>query len=294
MTCADTREPEERAWPGLVLSLLVPGFGCFRAGKVGRWLAWYFGLYAACVLAALALTAPSIPFWRTAVLVIVVGLVAYVWMLVDCFRPGRLTRRGWAVFALVVAGQVVFPRPGSLVARSFKVPTNAMAPTVRGYNWDGNSDCDYVLVSRLAYVFGKPERGDIIVFRTRGITQHGGTPLAGKFHTKRLVALPGENVRIAEGKLLINGRPQTEEDGIPPTHYTNQMGFGQQYLRTSDDEFLLPEGNYFVLGNNSSNSLDSRFWGTVPAENVFGKVIRIYYPFDRAGPPQYARTDVDE
>ncbi len=283
------------SWPGALLSLAVPGFGCFRAGKTGRWLVWYLGFYALSIPAALLLIIPSIPFWYGFGSLLAGAVLLYIWMVVDCCRPGRLQAWGWGVFALALAAQALLPLPGSFIVRPFNMPTNGMAPTLRGYNWDGNTHCDRVLVSRLAYVFGTPQRGDIIVFRTKGITHRSGRPLGGEFFTKRVVAFPGEQIRIAEGKIFINGDVQRKSDGIPPVHYvTGPEARPSQYLRTPEEEFLVPEDSYFVLADNSSHSMDSRFWGPVPAGNVFGKVIDIYFPFHRAGPPVYTGTEANE
>ncbi len=61
---------------------------------------------------------------------------------------------------------------------------------------------------------------------------------------------------------------------------------GREYLATPDDEFRVPDNSYFVLGDNSYNSYDSRYWGCVPAANVYGRVSRVYFPLSRAGVPR--------
>src|SRR5439155_13717080 len=86
--------------------------------------------------------------------------------------------------------------------------------------------------------------------------------------------------------VFANGLRLTAADGIPPIHYVSReaMEGGDGALGAS---YLVDRQGYFVLGDNSTNSLDSRHWGCVPRKNVYGKVTGIYYPFSRAGRPRY-------
>jgi len=101
------------------------------------------------------------------------------------------------------------------------------------------------------------------------------------FYMKRLVGLPGERIRIADGKLFANGKLLGESDGIPEITYTEPAGTPSS-ARRDGQEFLVGPDEYFALGDNSPNSYDSRYWGCVPASAVYGKVTMIYYPFSRA------------
>jgi signal peptidase I len=145
----------------------------------------------------------------------------------------------------------------------YRIPTAAMTPTIR--------PGDQVLMEGLSYRWGTPQRGDVIVFRTREIPAIG----LDDIYMKRLAGLPGERVRIADGRLMINGRPVTMVDGEGrPISYVNAA-----QLARPADELVVPAGDFFVLGDNSRNSADSRYWGFVPETSVRGRIWFRYWPW---------------
>jgi signal peptidase I len=158
---------------------------------------------------------------------------------------------------------------------------------------------DHLFVNRLTYNFRKPERGEIIVFETKGIE---GLP-QDQFYIKRMVVKPGDRVQIGDDRhLVINGQ---RLDASTP-HFENVYGFNpatppreSQYSGhvngTVDREFnlypnlapLFPDAqtvfnndtdSYMVMGDNTCNSSDSRTWGTLPAKNIIGKSCFVYWP----------------
>ncbi len=143
---------------------------------------------------------------------------------------------------------------------------------------------DHVFIERISYLFSKPKRGDIVVFRTEGIP----TLPPGTFYIKRIAGLPGERIRIAPPFLIVNGH-EVMEPPIFKTISTSSGGYaGFQLagpvggrLSKPTDEITLGPHEYLVLGDNTQNSFDSRFWGAVPERNILGRVTRIYWPFTR-------------
>ena len=145
---------------------------------------------------------------------------------------------------------------------------------------------DMVLVNRAKYHFFEPERGDPFVFRTQNIPGLNNVEL---YYIKRLAGLPGDVLRVDKGKLLVNGAPADSADAFvknnSPLPEENYYG----YLPTSGSpsihslpltqNFRVPENYFYALGDNSSNSYDSRGWGGVPAEDVVGSALFILYPF---------------
>lgn len=272
----------KRRWLGVLLSLLVPGFGVLRAGLPRRAFAWFIALQSAAFIGALSLSLSEVPF-GLAIFIFTVVIFAQVWMLCDSFRPGRMTPLLWLVFAILIAAIIYLPPPASLAARFFKIPTGAMEPTLIGAR--STSTPDHVIVDRFSYHFSLPRRGDLVVFATSqisGIRHQAENSGEEVFYAKRLVGLPGEKLRIADGKLFADGRPLGEADGIPAIIYTDQIGMPGTAKQEGSD-FVIGPDEYFVLGDNSPNSFDSRYWGCVPASAIYGKVTTIYYPFSRAG-----------
>jgi signal peptidase I len=152
---------------------------------------------------------------------------------------------------------------------------------------------DHLFVDRFTYNFRRPRRGDVVVFKTRGIV---GIPDQDQFYIKRLVGLPGESISIGEDQhARINGR---RLDASTP-HFENLYGFdpnarpregrygqynghvlqpGSKYLPTPDNTIEIRPGHFVVFGDNTLNSLDSRYWGDLPEENVIGKSFFVYWP----------------
>ena len=135
------------------------------------------------------------------------------------------------------------------VSSRIRVESISMQPTL----YAGN----FVLVNKVAYKLGAPSRGDIIIFR------YPPDPTQVPY-IKRVIGLPGDRIRIADGKVYINDQLFTE----PYLTVTTQRG----------GTWIVPEGSLFVMGDNRNNSSDSRSWGWVPIQNVIGKAEVIYWP----------------
>jgi signal peptidase I len=155
-------------------------------------------------------------------------------------------------------------------------------PIVRAYADLG----DQVFVDKVSYNFAYPHRGDIFVFKTNGIPGIGRPDGPSEHFIKRLAGVPSDTLRIEEPNLFINDQPandyvfkrvESRQNGY--TGYTNQHGQPMRYLGTPGDTVTVPPNSYFALGDNSANSLDSRYWGFVPADNVVGRGLFVYWPF---------------
>ena len=173
----------------------------------------------------------------------------------------------------------------SFLVQAFFIPSESMVPTLE--------IGDRVLVNRLAYRFGEPERGEIVVFADdAGAERNNANPLVGGLRSlvaglglappseqdfiKRVIGLPGETIRIADGVVFIDGEPLEEAP-------TSEGG----YLSVRDGSVLprtrIPEGEYFVMGDNRPRSSDSRsLLGTVGREQIIGRAFVLVWPFDRA------------
>ncbi len=136
---------------------------------------------------------------------------------------------------------------------------NAVSARVRVDGFSMNptlQNGEYILVNKMAYKIGKPQRGDIVVFMFPMNLEED--------LIKRVIGLPGESVNVQDGVVSINGTPITEP-------YINAAPF-------YNGEWQVPEGQLFVLGDNRNDSRDSHQWGLLPIENVIGRAVLIYWP----------------
>ena len=154
----------------------------------------------------------------------------------------------WAVtLALVIRTFIMAP---------FKIPSGSMRPTLL--------EGDRILVSKIVYRFRQPQRGEIVVFR---FPEDPKRPFI-----KRLIAVGGDKAEIRDGRIWINGQ-LCESPMIRDTYYYNQGQYGQE-----GEPVDVPAGSFYVLGDNSASSHDSRFWGFVSRPLVIGKAVCIFWP----------------
>jgi signal peptidase I len=187
-------------------------------------------------------------------------------------RPVRTLIDWTLTITLAVAGVLVFQAE---IAKPYRIPTASMEPTLHcGKPTDGcrSRFSDRVIANRIVYRFHAPKRGDIIVFDTpAGVKAACG---AGGAFVKRIVGLPGEQVSMRNGHVLIDGVRLKEP-------YLDAGDLGRE-----DGEWpRIPRGGYFVLGDNRALSCDSRRWGVVPRGNIIGRADLRYWPPNRAGEP---------
>ena len=159
--------------------------------------------------------------------------------------------------------------------RCYNVPTQSMSPALQ--------KGDNIFMEGVSYLFRAPQRGEVIIFKTDGITNLVTASGAGQIYMKRLVGLPGDKLRIADGKIFVNDDPLELENEAGPIVYSNAMNRGGFLLTSPQETLVVPEGEFFVLGDNSPNSSDSRYWGFVPAQNLMGRAVVRYWPISRFG-----------
>jgi signal peptidase I len=161
------------------------------------------------------------------------------------------------------------------VVNPYRIPSSSMEPTLHCAKPANGCEArfsDRVLANRLIYRFRDPKRGEIIVFETPPAARlrcgAGGT------FVKRLIGLPGDRLELRnEGGLsyvYINGKKLDEP----------YIGKNRRDSR-GPETFPVPQGQYFMMGDNRSQSCDSREWGTVPRKNLIGKVFATYWPPNR-------------
>lgn len=167
--------------------------------------------------------------------------------------PEEKESSGWGRFFLDVLETILLAAALFLVINAIsarvRVDGTSMLPTLQ--------DGEFVLVNRLAYRFGQPQRGDIVVF-------HYPTDPKQEDLIKRVIGLPGDEVKVENGAVYVNG-----------------IRLKEPYIAAApayDGTWPVPEGSLFVLGDNRNKSSDSHAWGFVPYEDVVGKSFLIYWP----------------
>lgn len=151
------------------------------------------------------------------------------------------------IFETLLLAVILFLAINAVSAR-VRVDGFSMRPTLE--------DGEFVLVSKMSYLFAPAQRGDIIVFHF---------PMNPEEELiKRVIGLPGDHVSVSAGVVSVNGQVLNEPYIAATPSYS--------------DEWEVMEGQLFVLGDNRNNSNDSKDWGMLPARNVVGKAVLIYWP----------------
>jgi signal peptidase I len=184
----------------------------------------------------------------------------------------------WAVTLTVAIGFVLAFQ--AEVAKPYRIPSSSMEHTLhcaRPVPGCTASMSDRVLVNRLAYDFGSPQRGQIVVFTAPAKANHCELGDAGTTFVKRLIGLPGETVREdRHGFIWIRRAGATTWTKLPEPYLSRSA-------RLADTTYFgrtwqVPQGEYFMLGDNRPDSCDSRRWGAVPRSSLVGPVMFTYWP----------------
>jgi len=191
----------------------------------------------------------------------------------DEFQYFEIRGPGGRTIQRIRAGMPRYFEPGQYVAKGQLL---ASGQVVRG---------DHIFVDKIRYNFMRPRRGDIFVFSTDNIPYD--RIKKNSFYIKRLAGLPGETLAIDPPFLVVDGEPVTSP--YPFRRILEEEGYSGGYmlvgnlrrralLRTRADSVALGPDEYFPLGDNTSQSLDGRFFGGVPEENVVGPAFMVYWP----------------
>ncbi len=144
----------------------------------------------------------------------------------------------------------------AFIVRPFIVSGNSMDPDIK--------DKQYLIIDELSYRFREPERGDVIVFKA--------PPEPSKYYIKRIIGLPGDTVDIKGSVVTITN-----------TQHPKGFTLSEDFIthKSSDNVHItVPQGEYYVLGDNRSGSYDSRSWGALPKENIRGRALLRLLPLN--------------
>ena len=184
----------------------------------------------------------------------------------------------------------------SFVFEPFRIPSGSMMPTLL--------QGDFIFVKKFAYGLrlpvsetkvletGSPERGDVVVFRLPA------SPNVN--YIKRVIGLPGDEIRYERHRLVINGEQvelEQHPDATPQNpRFVEQLGDREHEILIAnagymvrDGKYTVPDGHYFVMGDNRDNSRDSRFIGAIPESHLVGEAVRIWMHMDGFSWPRWDR-----
>jgi signal peptidase I len=128
--------------------------------------------------------------------------------------------------------------------------------------WDG----EYLLADKITMHFKDFQRGDVVIFKETATADY----------IKRIIGFPGDTVELRDGKVYLNGSQLDEEEYLDPSVYTD----GESYLKEGQS-ITVPEGKYFVFGDNRPHSSDSRAFGPIDKGKIKGRAVLIYWPFSK-------------
>lgn len=189
---------------------------------------------------------------------------------------------GWrstlSTILILIAAPVVALLLTAFVFQSYEVDGPSMEPTLENH--------DRLIVLKVPRTIARitngsyiPNRGDIIVFTKHNLQEYGD-PQADKQLIKRVVGLPGDRIVVKEGVLTVYN--QEHPEGYNPD---TSLGYFQQTPTTPGNvDTVVEPGHVFVSGDNRVNSLDSRYFGTVPASDIVGKLVLRVFPINQAKP----------
>ena len=173
-------------------------------------------------------------------------------------QPFSLKKEIISWLQIIVAAVVIALLLNNFVIANSRVPTGSMENTIMSRS--------RVIGSRLAYLKDDPQRGDIVIFHYPDDESI--------YYVKRVIGLPGETVMIEDGKVYINGSDTPLDEP-----------YLAEPMEGSYGPYTVPEGCYFMLGDNRNNSRDARFWENkyVKKDKIIAKVLFCYYPISRFG-----------
>jgi len=287
-----------RRWVNVIFSWLMPGSAQFLSGRKKVGVVWFVSCIVCYVSLVGYLVHPKSPYsiismgpcsWALTTLTFVIAGDAL-------RRPvRRLHSKGWILFLCVWCGIIILLVLAVFAIRTFfvhpfKVPTGAMQPTIMGTRKDSRGNQligDHIFVNKLTYRFSQPQRGDVIVFNTKGIR----SLQLDTHYIKRLAGLPGETISIDPPYLIVNGSKVTEpdifrkiaegQDGFHGFCPAKSNAMFSAFLTSPADKITLSPDEYLVLGDNTTNSLDGRYFGPIKRSAIEAKAFYIYAPADR-------------
>jgi len=297
-------------WLAGLLALVWPGAGHIYAGRPKLGVALVSGFYLVSTLCILAISLwceelfLPLAFWAGAA--VLFYMAQLIWAIRTARRADRRlqgapsgTKIAVVIYITMSVGFGVL-LPAKLCVESFKMPSASMIPTILP------GDC--FLVDKLY----DARRGDVVVYKRR-IEGSYVTPARETVFIGRIVGLEGDSIELRDGDVYLNSRrlettklgaskfepaPGPIPEGPHTLRFFKESYPGREHLIAHDDAYMedrsapltvIPEGHFFILGDNRENANDSRFNGAFPVEKIVGRVSDIYWPSSLEGGVDWSR-----
>ncbi len=179
----------------------------------------------------------------------------------DTSEPPSPLKALWENLQILIVALILALLVRAYVAEPRFIPSDSMVPTLQVG--------DRLVVEKISYRLHPPEFGDIVVFDPPPQLRQQGYKRDQAF-IKRIIGQPGQTIEIKNSKVFVDRQPLQESYIAEPPSYIMKPA-------------QVPEGTFFVMGDNRNNSNDSHVWGFLPKENIIGRAWVRFYPFDRLG-----------
>lgn len=279
---------QRKWWLAILLSLPFPGLGQIYNGQFKKGLQYYglfiFGVFLATLFICGGIAIAPMNLW----LALFCVLAVYLYILWDAFKTAKKSEENfqrksynhWYIYlaAIIITKFVSDPLMtrflNTYTIKSFHIPSTTMEDTLLSGDYMLASMSDYGIripfTQKRVITDHQPKQGDLVIFKFPQDPR--------REFIKRCIATEGQEVKIKDKKVFVDGKHYENSHGV------KNMDSGTHSPTVSPRDnfgpYTVPEGHFFVLGDNRDNSYDSRFWGAVPVENLLGRAIQIYFSRD--------------
>ncbi len=270
-----------KKWFSVLISFLTPGLGMFMSGQHLKGVLWFLSLFLFYILTSVLFVLPQVSFLLSLIIFLPVFIFLLLLMLYQSYKCViKINIRTISIiFVIIILSTILCDWLIFSLIDAYKATSGCMLPTIKYASKNTKDNGDKLFCDKFTYFFRKPKRGEIIVASIPDF-------LSGNHFIKRIVGMPGEKISIKPPYIYINGK-KLESPSIIKKISEGKNGYcfpfinKKALLKSETDEIQLGKDEYFILGDNSRRSLDSRYFGAIKGKYIIGRITRIYWPPSR-------------